>query len=153
MNCDQKLTRKKHRNVSYDSPFDPANKPPEQHMKPEKILEKPGKIDLKDYDANKIPLAGRMGELAKLILNGKMAKNITTGPLGEEQFKPHEPRTVKGRFMPGHQPARIQKIGVDKGGTAHRNEEFEAANFGFLHKSIPKSTKTTAGQGLRNVYS
>ena len=28
MNCDQKLTRKKNRNVSYDSPFDPANKPP-----------------------------------------------------------------------------------------------------------------------------
>ena len=74
-------------------------------MVADKILEKPGKIDLKEYDANKIPLAGRMGELAQYILNGKMRKDIATGPLGEEQFKPHEPRTVKGRFMPGHQPA------------------------------------------------
>ena len=37
-NCDQTKMRHKHRNVSYDSPFDPKNKPPEQYVKPEMIL-------------------------------------------------------------------------------------------------------------------
>ena len=32
MNCNQNETRKKHRNVSYDSPFDPKNVPPLQHL-------------------------------------------------------------------------------------------------------------------------
>jgi len=47
-------------------------------------LDKPGKIDLKNYDVTKIPLAGRMGELGKLILDRKMGKWISTGPMGEE---------------------------------------------------------------------
>lgn len=143
MNCDQKLTRKKNRNVSYDSPFDPANKPPAQHLLPENVLEKPGKIDLKQYDATKIPLAGRMGELGKLILERKMAKHISTGPFGEEQFKASDPRTVRGRFKPGQQPARIEKIGVDVSELADCHEAFENVNFGFLHKNVPKTTKTT----------
>ena len=101
MNCDQKATRKKNRNVSYDSPFDPNNVPPQQHLQAEKILDKPGKIDLAKFDPTTIPLAGRMGELGQLILKGKMGKHIATGPLGENQFKFSEPRTVRGRFKPG----------------------------------------------------
>ena len=31
-NCDQNLTRLRHRNVSHDSPFDPRNKPGQQYM-------------------------------------------------------------------------------------------------------------------------
>ena len=46
-NCNQDKMRLKHRNVSGDSPFDPVNKPPNQYVQPEKILDKPGKLDLK----------------------------------------------------------------------------------------------------------
>ena len=62
-NCDQNKMRLKHRNVSWDSPFDPKNKPPEQYMKPEMILDNPGKIDLTKIDVTKIPLAGKLGIL------------------------------------------------------------------------------------------
>lgn len=85
------MTRKKNRDVSYDSPFEPNNIPPKEHLLADIILDKPGKIDLSRIDATKIPLAGRMGELGKLILNkdkitGKMemGKHISTGPWGEE---------------------------------------------------------------------
>ena len=83
-NCDQQLVRTKNRNVSKDSMFDPANKAPAQHLIPQNILDKPGRIDLTQLDASKIPLAGRMGELGKLILDRKMGKWISTGPMGEE---------------------------------------------------------------------
>ena len=63
LNCNQKETRKKNRNVSYDSPFDPKNVPPQQYMQAEKILDKPGKIDLAKLEPATIPLAVRMGEL------------------------------------------------------------------------------------------
>ena len=77
-NCDQKKMRIKHRNVSYDSPFDPKNKPPEQYIKPEYILEKPSKLDLSKYDASKIPLAGKLGTLGKMILQDKKnARQLT----------------------------------------------------------------------------
>mmetsp|Transcript_876 Transcript_876/g.1325 ORF Transcript_876/g.1325 Transcript_876/m.1325 type:complete len:111 (+) Transcript_876:555-887(+) len=45
-NCNQGLMRIKHRNVSQDSPFDPKNKPPDQYIRPENVIEKPCKIDL-----------------------------------------------------------------------------------------------------------
>ena len=62
-NCDQKLMRIKNRNVSKDSPFDPKNKPPDQYIRPEVILDKPCKIDPNKIDASKIPLAGKLGTL------------------------------------------------------------------------------------------
>ena len=62
-NCDQGLMRIKHRNVSQDSPFDPKNKPPDQYVKPENVIEKPCKIDLSQIDGSKIPLAGKLGTL------------------------------------------------------------------------------------------
>ena len=112
-------------------------------MQAEKILDKPGKIDLAKFDPATIPLAGRMGELGQLILKGKMRKDISTGPMGENQFKFSEPRTVRGRFKPGQQPARIDKIGIDQLMNIATNNEFEDANFGFLHKIVPKTTKTS----------
>jgi len=61
--------RLKHRNVSWDSPFDPKNKPPDQYIKPEMILDNPGKIDLTKIDVTKIPLAGKLGILGQKILD------------------------------------------------------------------------------------
>ena len=55
--------------MSHESPFDPRNKPPDQYLKPEVILEKPGKIDLRMIDASKIPLAGKLGTLGQKILS------------------------------------------------------------------------------------
>ena len=55
--------RVKHRNVSFDSPFDPKNKPPDQYTRPELMLEKPGKIDLTKIDVSKVKNAGKLGVL------------------------------------------------------------------------------------------
>lgn len=57
--------RIKNRNVSMDSPFDPKNVPPNQYLQPEKILEKPCKLDHTGIDATKIPFSGKLGELGK----------------------------------------------------------------------------------------
>ena len=61
--------RIKHRNVSRDSPFDPKNKPPDQYIRPENVIDKPCKIDLSKIDAKKIPLAGKLGMLGQKILS------------------------------------------------------------------------------------
>ena len=63
--------RIKHRNVSLDSPFDPKNKPPDQYMIEEKILEKPGKLNLRKINHSYVPLAGKLGLLGQRILNDK----------------------------------------------------------------------------------
>lgn len=47
-NCNQDKNRLKNRNVSHDSPFDPVNKPPRQYLEDDIILEKPGKLNLKE---------------------------------------------------------------------------------------------------------
>lgn len=64
-NCDQTLQRKRMRNVSFDSPFEPRNKPPAQHLAPDIIMEKPGKIDMLRQPRNTKPLAGRLSEIGK----------------------------------------------------------------------------------------
>jgi len=51
------------RNVSGDSPFDPVNKPPAQHLQADFILEKPGKLDMTKLERNSKPLAGRLTEI------------------------------------------------------------------------------------------
>lgn len=107
-NCNQKFVRTKNRNVSKDNPFDPHNKPPAQHLLPEKILDKPGAIDVTTMDASKIPLAGRLGELGLAILKaGPKAKHITTGPWNEEQFREAKPRTIRGRLPPKQMAEKI----------------------------------------------
>lgn len=42
--------RARHRELSPDNPFQSKNIPPKQHLEPELILDKPGKIDLKKYE-------------------------------------------------------------------------------------------------------
>ena len=49
--------------------------------------------------------------------------------------------------MPGQQPARIEKIGIDKLQNLASKNEFEDANFGFLHKIAPQTTKETKSKG------
>jgi len=73
--------RNKHRNVSHDNAFHPLNKPPQQYLDVEKILEKPGKLTLSYLDTKSMPLAGKLGKLGERILSDpKHAKHFTTGP-------------------------------------------------------------------------
>lgn len=53
------------RNVSLDSPFDPKNKPPIQHLQPEHILEKPTRLNVQSLEKNMKPLAGRLTEIGQ----------------------------------------------------------------------------------------
>ena len=79
--------RKKHKNVSPDSPFDKKNVPPQQYLVDDyKLLEKPNKLNLKDFDMTNIKLAGRLSEVGQkiLTLGGKKALYITTGPWHDE---------------------------------------------------------------------
>ena len=69
MNCNQDKQRTKNRNVSYDSVFDPNNKPPKEHLLEDpKYLEKPGRIDLRQVNGKQLPLAGRLTEIGHKIL-------------------------------------------------------------------------------------
>ena len=69
------------RNVSMDSPFEPKNLPPAGHLRPDSILEKPCKINMLKVPPNTKPLAGRLTEIGKQILEKgtKEAKLICTG--------------------------------------------------------------------------
>jgi hypothetical protein len=67
--CNKETQRKKNRNVSFDSPFDPANKPPAQYLQIDRGLsEKPTKIDVRRISMPKAPLAGRLTEIGEEIL-------------------------------------------------------------------------------------
>ena len=69
------------RNVSLDSPFDPKNKPPAQHLQPDFILEKPTRLNVQSMERNHKPLAGRLTEIGQQILKigSQKAKHICTG--------------------------------------------------------------------------
>lgn len=64
-----------------DSPFEPRNLPPAGHLRPDSILEKPCKINMLKVPPNTKPLAGRLTEIGKQILEKgtKEAKLICTG--------------------------------------------------------------------------
>lgn len=64
-NCDQKQQRRRMRNVSMDSPFEPQNMPPAGHLRPDSIMEKPCKINMLSVPKNTKPLAGRLTEIGK----------------------------------------------------------------------------------------
>jgi len=52
------------RNVSYDSPFDPTNKPPRQYIEDDKtLLDKPGRLNLREVTGSGLPLAGKLTEI------------------------------------------------------------------------------------------
>ena len=83
--CDNKKMNIKQRGISMDNPFEKQNKPPIEHLLPNKILEKPGYIkNLKELKDEK-PLAGRFSEIGERIfsLGNKKAAQLCTGPWGE----------------------------------------------------------------------
>ena len=92
LNCDKERQRKKNRNVSYDSPFDPDNKPPKEYLIDDpKFLDKPGRLDLKHMANSKLPLAGRLTEIGEqiLLIGSQKAKFICTGHWDQlEQINP-----------------------------------------------------------------
>jgi hypothetical protein len=66
-------------------------------LAPEAILEKPGRLDLKNIDTSRVPLAGKLGEIGKLIIEDpKHVSYFTTGPWDVE-YHEHKPRAVHGR--------------------------------------------------------
>jgi hypothetical protein len=54
--------------VSVDSFFHPVNKPPKEYYVPDHILEKPGRINIREVNVSKQELAGRLTEIGKQIL-------------------------------------------------------------------------------------
>jgi hypothetical protein len=127
--------REKHRNVSHDSSFHPLNKPPQQYLDQEKILEKPCKINLKGIDTKGIPLAGKLGALgAKIMADPLRAKHFTTGPWDVIQTSDHVPRSLHGK-----KPKPIaEKLGMID--IAARADETD--NFQLLHRKLPPTSVT-----------
>ena len=136
-NCDQTKMRVKNRNVSNDSPFDPRNKPPDQYVKPERILEKPCKLDLRGIDSSKIPLAGKLGSLGHKILSDfKNANQLTDYDWAKECFMTEQlPRARLGKRAPQPVAKKLTHISHDQG-------KVHEANFSLLHRNqlYPSST-------------
>lgn len=64
--CDQDRQRKKNRNVSVDSFFDPTNEPPKEYLIADpKFLRKPGEIKINEVNKGNTKLAGRMSEIGE----------------------------------------------------------------------------------------
>lgn len=102
-NCDQDRQRKRMRNVSIDSFFNPSNKPPKEYLENDpSYLEKPGKLDLNYVKANAPvrPLAGRLTEIGEQILlkgSGK-AKFVCTGYWGARMSEGVKPSSKQSTF-------------------------------------------------------
>lgn len=94
--------RYKHRNVSVDSPFDPRNKPPDQYIKPEQILEKPCKLDLNSIDVSQVPLAGKLGILGQKILEDfKKARQLCEYDWDQDYLMTEQvPKVSRGKKSP-----------------------------------------------------
>ena len=131
-NCDSQLMQIKHRNVSPDSPFDPKNKPPEQYIRPENVIEKPCKIDLSKIDIKKIPLAGKLGVLGSKILNDfKTARQHTdydwdVDCLMTEQIA----RAKPGKKAPNEIAPKLNEVN-------YIGINYEKSNFANLHRTVP----------------
>lgn len=121
--------RLKHRNVSPSSPFNPKNKPPDQYISPENVMEKPCKIDLTKIDGTKIPIAGKLGRLGQKILSDfKNARQLTeyewdVDCLMTEQINRPKP----GKKAPNAIAPKLNDI--DMAGT-----NYMRANFSNLHR-------------------
>jgi len=121
--------RDKHRNISGDSFFHPGNVNPQQYLKNDKILEKPGRIDLKGIDTSGIPLAGKLGEIGKLIINDpKHVSYWTTGPWDVE-YHDHVPRAVHGKTI---KPLTDKSVNIDMQSLLKL-----ADNFSAIHRKVP----------------
>ena len=64
-NCDNKKMNIKHRGVSVGNSFHHSNVRPAQHLIPEKILEKPGRIKDLSMFKDKKALAGKFSEIGE----------------------------------------------------------------------------------------
>jgi hypothetical protein len=89
-----------------DNFFHPINKPPKEYYVPDHILEKPGRINLKEVNSNapKTELAGRLTEIGKqiLLIGSQKAKFICTGQWDFEYTKGQQTST-KSSFRPGNE--------------------------------------------------
>lgn len=79
--CNVEFQRKKQRGFSPENPFNPKNVPPSSYCVPDKIIQKPNKMDLTVFDTKNVAMAGRMTELGDkiLALGCKKAKHLYTG--------------------------------------------------------------------------
>lgn len=92
--------------MSVDSFFHPINKPPKEYLQDENILEKPGRINIKDVKAPKLPLAGRLTEIGEqiLLIGSQKAKFICTGQWDFDFKKKNGDSKIssaKSTFRPG----------------------------------------------------
>lgn len=96
-NCDNKKMNIKQRGVSIDNSFHISNKPPVEHLIPDKILEKPGRLSNLTELRDSRPLAGRFSEIGERIFSvgNKKAGLITTGPWHEIQMLESEAQKAK----------------------------------------------------------
>jgi hypothetical protein len=91
--CREHYTRNLHNKrwtyLHGENPFTEGNKPPIDHLIPDKICEKPCKITNLAQYRNDQPLAGKLSEVGDKILElgHKRANMIQTGPWGEIQIK------------------------------------------------------------------
>ncbi|CDW74739.1 UNKNOWN [Stylonychia lemnae] len=86
--CNPQFQRNKNRNVSNQSPFDKNNVPPKQYLEDDYVISKsPNKMSPNQYDASKIPLAGRVSEIGHRILElgSRRALYITSIQLGNQE--------------------------------------------------------------------
>lgn len=67
--CDMKKMNGKMRGISTENPFEKSNKPPVEHLIPNKILEKPGYIKNLSELRDEKPLAGRFSEIGERIFS------------------------------------------------------------------------------------
>lgn len=131
--------REKHRNVSGDNYFHQDNKPPLQYLTHEKILEKPGRINLKGIDTSRVPLAGKLGEIGKLIIEDpKHVSYFTTGPWDVE-YHEHKPRTIHGKSV---KPLAEKSVNIDM-----QSMMKHANNFSSIHRQpsmnvVPDNSRT-----------
>lgn len=80
--------RIKHRMVGPENPFHTKNAPPQQYLIPEKIIDKPCKIDHKGADSKKIPFSGKLGVHGfRIIEDYRKAGQVTSLDWLEEQYK------------------------------------------------------------------
>ena len=90
-NCDQQATRLKNRNVSSDSPFDPRNKPPAQHLIADALSPAPHSMNNDTYKkfVTDKRMAGSLTKMGTKILDEgpKKAGYIVTYPWKDEQYE------------------------------------------------------------------
>ena len=74
--------------MSKENPFNEQNIPPIEHLTPDKILEKPCKIQNLQSLKDGKPLAGKFSEIGQQIFNlgGNKASHIMTGPWDQTQI-------------------------------------------------------------------